>query len=334
MTSRTLSGCSETVTGASNVFSMQCLRSPTTRRVALSTNEQQAALAISLRYFREAAPKHTADEDESLFPRLRRLRRPDLQPLLAKMDSLQRDHELAEKSHRKVDDLGRSWLANGRLSPQDAERLATVLRQLVELYCPTYRGGRYRGLSVRRKRSAFIRPHRNGHRNGNSPRSWHAMTSGAACDNLRKDHREMEVYLDRLRLLYTPRPRTGCEAQSAVREIRRLSAIHFEKRRSSSPRAYEAAFPDLMAQMDRQHDEVREVEQHVEELLSDPPRAPESRWLNDVRLFGTELYDLIQHHIVEEEDQLFRLAESRLTGEDQERLSAEMMKVYSRLSGS
>ena len=99
------------------------------------TNEQQAALAISLRYFREAAPKHTADEEETLFPRLRRLRRPDLQPLLAKVDSLQQDHELAEKSHRKVDDLGRSWLANGQLSPEDAERLATVLRQLVEAYC-------------------------------------------------------------------------------------------------------------------------------------------------------------------------------------------------------
>ena len=51
------------------------------------------------------------------------------------MNSLQQDHELAEKSHRKVDDLGRSWLANGRLSSQDAERLATVLRQVVELYC-------------------------------------------------------------------------------------------------------------------------------------------------------------------------------------------------------
>jgi hemerythrin-like domain-containing protein len=51
-------------------------------------------------------------------------------------------------------------------------------------------------------------------------------------------------------------------------------------------------------------------------------------------LFGTELYDLIQLHIVEEEDPLFPLAESRLTGEDQERLSAEMMKVYSRPSAS
>ena len=31
------------------------------------TNEQQATLTTSLRYFREAAPKHTADEEESLF---------------------------------------------------------------------------------------------------------------------------------------------------------------------------------------------------------------------------------------------------------------------------
>lgn len=98
------------------------------------TNEQRAAFATSLRYFREAAPKHTADEEESLFPRLCRLDRPDLQPLLAKIDSLQQDHECAERSHREVDHLGQLWLANGRLSPQDAERLATVLTQLAELY--------------------------------------------------------------------------------------------------------------------------------------------------------------------------------------------------------
>ena len=98
------------------------------------TNEQQAALSTGLRYFREAAPKHTADEEESLFPRRPRLDRPDLQPLLAKIDSLQKDHECAERSHREVDHLGQLWLANGRLSPQDAEHLATVLTQLTELY--------------------------------------------------------------------------------------------------------------------------------------------------------------------------------------------------------
>jgi hemerythrin-like domain-containing protein len=98
------------------------------------SNEQQTALAASLRYFREAAPKHTADEEESLFPRLCRLDRPDLQPLLARINSLQQDHECAEKSHRQVEHLGQLWLADGRLSTQDAEHLATVLTQLAELY--------------------------------------------------------------------------------------------------------------------------------------------------------------------------------------------------------
>ncbi len=33
--------------------------------------EQRDALEVALRYFVEAAPKHTADEEESLFPQLR-----------------------------------------------------------------------------------------------------------------------------------------------------------------------------------------------------------------------------------------------------------------------
>ena len=161
------------------------------------------------------------------------------------------------------------------------------------------------------------------------------MTAGPACDNLRKDHREIEVYLDRLlAALQSLGPELITEAQAAVRDIRRLSSVHFEKEEVIFYPSLRPAFPDLMAQLDRQHDEVREVQQHVEELLSDPPPTPDTRWLNDVRLFGTELYDLIQHHIVGEEDQLFRLAESRLTAEDQERLSVEMMKVHSPPSAS
>jgi hypothetical protein len=35
-----------------------------------------------------------------------------------------------------------------------------------------------------------------------------------------------------------------------------------------------------------------------------------------------------------EEDQLFRLAESRLTTEDQKRLAVEMMKIHNRLSAT
>ena len=134
------------------------------------TNEQQAALATGLRYFREAAPKHTADEEESLFPRLSRLDRPDLQPLLARIDSLQQDHECAERSHREVDRLGQLWLANGRLSPQDAEDLATVLTQLTALYHRHIAHGRYGGLPLRRTGSCLVRPPRDRCRNGGSPR--------------------------------------------------------------------------------------------------------------------------------------------------------------------
>jgi len=159
------------------------------------------------------------------------------------------------------------------------------------------------------------------------------MTAFSACDKLREDHREMEVYLDRLlAALRLPGPELIAEAQAAVRDIRRLSSIHFEKEEVIFYPSLRPAVPDLLAQMDQQHADVREVEQHVRDLLSDPPPTPESRWLNDVRLFGTELFDLIQHHIVEEEDQLFRLAESRLTTEDDERLTVEMMKVHCRLS--
>ena len=98
------------------------------------TDDRHTALATALRYFRDAAPKHTADEEESLFPRLRRLDQAAAEQLLERIDSLQQDHVYAEKSHREVDRLGELWLAAGELSPLDAERLATLLNQLAELY--------------------------------------------------------------------------------------------------------------------------------------------------------------------------------------------------------
>src|ERR1051326_1445739 len=42
-------------------------------------DDARAALNSALRYFREAAPKHTADEEQSLFPRLRQLQHPDVE---------------------------------------------------------------------------------------------------------------------------------------------------------------------------------------------------------------------------------------------------------------
>lgn len=98
------------------------------------TEQQRAALETSLRYFREAAPKHTADEEESLFPRLRRLDPAGSQAILARIDSLEQDHECAGKAHDEVDRQGQLWLTRGRLSPEEALRLSTVLDQLARLY--------------------------------------------------------------------------------------------------------------------------------------------------------------------------------------------------------
>ena len=98
------------------------------------TEEDRAALETSLRYFREAAPKHTADEEESLFPRLRRIDPAKTQAILARVDSLEQDHECVGKAHDEVDRLGQRWLTRGRLSTEDASRLSTVLDQLAKLY--------------------------------------------------------------------------------------------------------------------------------------------------------------------------------------------------------
>lgn len=101
---------------------------------ATLTPAQRSALSSSLLYFRESAPKHTADEEESLFPRLRRLHTPGIAAVLAKADSLEEDHACADRHHAEVDRLGRLWLQQERLSAEDAARLSALVIQLSDLY--------------------------------------------------------------------------------------------------------------------------------------------------------------------------------------------------------
>jgi iron-sulfur cluster repair protein YtfE (RIC family) len=59
--------------------------------------EQHTAAEISLRYFREAGPKHAADEEESLFPRIRASQNESAKELL-NLDHLHTDHITADKT--------------------------------------------------------------------------------------------------------------------------------------------------------------------------------------------------------------------------------------------
>ena len=96
--------------------------------------QQRVALETALRYFREAAPKHTADEEESLFPRMRELGDGATREALAKIQALEADHEVAKGGHDAVERLGQQWLASGRLSPDETTRLFNNLRELQSIY--------------------------------------------------------------------------------------------------------------------------------------------------------------------------------------------------------
>ncbi|HWR51744.1 MAG TPA: hemerythrin domain-containing protein [Bryobacteraceae bacterium] len=98
------------------------------------TDERRTALETALRYFREAAPNHTADEEDTLFPRMRMMDRPEAKAVLASVDSLEQDHERAQEMHDEADRLGQAWLASGTISTADAALLSAVLAQLDELY--------------------------------------------------------------------------------------------------------------------------------------------------------------------------------------------------------
>lgn len=96
--------------------------------------EQRSALESSLSYFKEAAPKHTMDEEGSLFPRMRAVQGGRVKAAFAKIEALEKDHKVAEACHGEVESLGRRWLVEGSLSAEAVRRLAERLDELFALY--------------------------------------------------------------------------------------------------------------------------------------------------------------------------------------------------------
>lgn len=92
------------------------------------------ALAAALRYFETAAPRHAADEEESLFPRLRTASDPQAQDACDKLTRLEADHRVADEHHAAVHALGTRWLSSGTLASDDARALGERLLTLERLY--------------------------------------------------------------------------------------------------------------------------------------------------------------------------------------------------------
>lgn len=97
-------------------------------------DEYRTALTAALKYFRNAAPWHTRDEEDSLFPRMRELEDQRVVDAMAQIDQLEDDHVHAQKLHAQVETLGQHWLSDDQLPAQDVEQLGHLLSELREKY--------------------------------------------------------------------------------------------------------------------------------------------------------------------------------------------------------
>lgn len=98
------------------------------------SDEDRASLAGAVRYFTVAAPRHTADEEESLFPRLRAAGGPQAEHALDELRRLEDDHDRADACHAEANALAERWLAAGTLDGPDAQRMVELLDTLHAIY--------------------------------------------------------------------------------------------------------------------------------------------------------------------------------------------------------
>lgn len=96
--------------------------------------QHRRALEAALKYFREAAPKHTADEEEDLFPALRQLGSERVSKVLAGVGRLEADHKKADNWHREVEEICGRWLREDHLASEEAAHLTGLLTSLSDLY--------------------------------------------------------------------------------------------------------------------------------------------------------------------------------------------------------
>lgn len=145
-----------------------------------------------------------------------------------------------------------------------------------------------------------------------------------ASDSLRSDHREIEIHLDSLLALLLGLHGKGiAEVRHEFDEIRRISARHFEKEEKVLyPRLRQSA-PELLARLEEQHEHARELESHLEALVA-ADRPAGSREATELRRLGIEFHDTLQHHIVEEEDHLLRVADAELSEQEQVEMGRRM----------
>ncbi len=94
------------------------------------TDEERGAVQAALQYFRSGGRRHTVDEEESLFPRLRKCAADSLEEI----DRLELDHQIASDLHESVERLYSSWIESAGLGPEETQELLLQTAHLKQLY--------------------------------------------------------------------------------------------------------------------------------------------------------------------------------------------------------
>lgn len=151
------------------------------------------------------------------------------------------------------------------------------------------------------------------------------MAGREASELLRGEHRRIEDVLDRL-LAAAKHPGRHFPAvlRAITADLDRLEETHFQKEEGIFYPQLRPCCPRLLAEMDEQHAYAREVDRNLHEVLDAVDGTPTERQRTELVRFAIELHDTIQHHIVEEEDHLFRIADAELPRETQAQLGRAM----------
>ena len=92
------------------------------------------ALEQAIAYFDTAGPRHTADEEEDLFPRLRASSSEEAAAVMSVVDRLEDDHRQVEEGHATVKRLAAAGLEADRLGATEWRALVETLESLQRTY--------------------------------------------------------------------------------------------------------------------------------------------------------------------------------------------------------
>ncbi len=146
----------------------------------------------------------------------------------------------------------------------------------------------------------------------------------SGCDCLRAEHRLLERHADRMHNALRPVAGFDPELEAEVEAIHRVAPAHFEKEQKHLyPRLRETS-PDAVADCEAQHQEILALENRLRAMLAIPVQARPATWVKETRAVGEGLHEVLQRHLVREEDRLFRAADTNLSSESQQQMAADI----------